>query len=543
GNVLHSTVNAASNEVNAVSKKSNIKLPDDPDMPELEDISIFEDLNEDVFGTKADLNNLQSTFQVFKNKLDKRRIVIRNKARLVAQGHTQEKGIDYDEVFSPVVRIEAIRLFLAYASFKDFVVYQTDVKSAFIYEKIKEEVYVCQPLKLEDPDFPNKVYKIKKELYRLHQAPRAWYKTLSTYLLDNGFQRGKIDKTLFVRRHKLMLLGKLTTPRVNAVQGSLVRDTTTASSLEAEHDSGNIDKTQTKVASNEPSSQGTSLGDGPRRQDTMGDTSAHTRLISSSNDEALYKEDTSKQGKIDEIDVDKDIALVSTHDNVSTQDNIVQYEGIKDIGEEEVIKVVTTAKMIIDTVVNAAQVTTAIADIPVSAAKTIVTTAPTITAESTKINVEVTQAHKRKGVMIQEPEETITTKIASLQQHQVQDKGKGKAKLIKELEMPKKRKHQIRADKELAKKLQAEMIELVVEGSKKDEVTEGSLKRTGEELEEENAKKQKIEDDKESTELKQCLEIIPDDGDNVTINATPLSSKSPTIVDHKIYKEGKKNYF
>ncbi|GJU07931.1 putative ribonuclease H-like domain-containing protein [Tanacetum coccineum] len=140
------------------------------------------------------------------NKKDERGIVIKNKARLVAQGYTQEEGIDYDEVFAPVARIEAIRLFLAYASFKDFVVYQMDVKSAFLYGKIEEEVYVCQPPGFEDLDFPDRVYKVEKALYGLHQAPRAWYETLSTYLLDNGFQRGKIDKTLFIRRDKSDIL-------------------------------------------------------------------------------------------------------------------------------------------------------------------------------------------------------------------------------------------------------------------------------------------------------------------------------------------------
>nr|GEV25577.1 putative ribonuclease H-like domain-containing protein [Tanacetum cinerariifolium] len=115
---------------------------------------------------------------VFRNKKDERGIVIRNKARLVAQGHTQEEGIDYDEVFSLVARIEAIRLFLAYASFKDFVVYQIDVKSAFLYGKIKEEVYVCQPPGFEDPDFPDKVYKVEKALYGLHQAPKACLRPL-----------------------------------------------------------------------------------------------------------------------------------------------------------------------------------------------------------------------------------------------------------------------------------------------------------------------------------------------------------------------------
>nr|GEW79227.1 hypothetical protein [Tanacetum cinerariifolium] len=110
---------------------------------------------------------------VFRNKKDERGIVIRNKARRVAHGHTQEEGVDYEEVFAPVARIEAIRLFLAYASFMGFMVYQVDVKSAFLYETIKEEVYVCQPLGFEDPDYPNKVYKVVKALYGLHQASGA----------------------------------------------------------------------------------------------------------------------------------------------------------------------------------------------------------------------------------------------------------------------------------------------------------------------------------------------------------------------------------
>ncbi|GJR76348.1 putative ribonuclease H-like domain-containing protein [Tanacetum coccineum] len=113
--------------------------------------------------TLLDLPNRKraiGTKWVFRNKKDERGIVIRNKARLVAQGYTQEEGIDYDEVFAPFARIEAIRLFLAYASFKDFIVYQMDVKSAFLYGKIEEEVYVCKPPGFEDPDFPNRVYKV-----------------------------------------------------------------------------------------------------------------------------------------------------------------------------------------------------------------------------------------------------------------------------------------------------------------------------------------------------------------------------------------------
>ncbi|GKB83863.1 putative ribonuclease H-like domain-containing protein [Tanacetum coccineum] len=234
----------STNEVNVIGEKTSIELPFDPNMLALEDDSIFDFSRDDEDdGAVADMNSLDITIQVSpnpttrihknhpldqvigdlqsatqtrnmlknleehgknlkRNKKDERGIVIRNKVILVAQGYTQKEGIDCDEVFALVARYEAISLFLAYALFKDFVVYQMDVKSAFLYGKIEEEVYVCQPPGFEDPDFPDRVYKVEKALYGLHQAPRAWYETLSTYLLDNGFQRGKIDKTLFIKRYK-----------------------------------------------------------------------------------------------------------------------------------------------------------------------------------------------------------------------------------------------------------------------------------------------------------------------------------------------------
>ncbi|GJT74863.1 putative ribonuclease H-like domain-containing protein [Tanacetum coccineum] len=139
---------------------------------------------------------------VYRNKKDERGVVVRNKARLVAQGYRQEEGIDYDEVFAPVARIEAIRIFLAFASYMGFIVYQMDVKSAFLYGTIDEEVYVSQPPGFVDPKFPKKVYKVVKALYGLHQAPRAWYATLSTFLLKSGYRRGTIDKTLFIKKDK-----------------------------------------------------------------------------------------------------------------------------------------------------------------------------------------------------------------------------------------------------------------------------------------------------------------------------------------------------
>ncbi|GJV05793.1 putative ribonuclease H-like domain-containing protein [Tanacetum coccineum] len=139
---------------------------------------------------------------VYRNKRDERGVFVRNKGRLVAQGYKQEEGIYYDEVFSPVARMKAIRLFLAFASFMGFIVYQMDVKSAFLYGTIDEEVYVSQPPGFVDPDHPKKVYKVVKALYGLHQAPRAWYATLSTFLEKHGYKRGTIDKTLFIKRDK-----------------------------------------------------------------------------------------------------------------------------------------------------------------------------------------------------------------------------------------------------------------------------------------------------------------------------------------------------
>nr|GEV17381.1 hypothetical protein [Tanacetum cinerariifolium] len=130
-----------------------------------------------------------------KNKKDERGIVIRNKARLVAQGHTQEEGINYEEVFAPVARIEAIRLFLGYASFMSFMVYQMDVKSAFLYGTIEEEVYVCQPSEFEDPDHPDKVYRVVKALYGLHQAPRACQDKYVAEILKKFGLEGKSAST------------------------------------------------------------------------------------------------------------------------------------------------------------------------------------------------------------------------------------------------------------------------------------------------------------------------------------------------------------
>ncbi|GJU13661.1 retrovirus-related pol polyprotein from transposon TNT 1-94 [Tanacetum coccineum] len=137
---------------------------------------------------------------IYKVKLDEYGDVLKNKARLVAKGYRQEEGIDFEESFAPVARIEAIRIFIANAASKNMTIYQMDVKTAFLNGELKEEVYVSQPEGFVDPDHPTHVYRLKKALYGLKQAPRAWYDTLSRFLLDNKFSKGAVDPTLFTRK-------------------------------------------------------------------------------------------------------------------------------------------------------------------------------------------------------------------------------------------------------------------------------------------------------------------------------------------------------
>ncbi|GJZ79879.1 retrovirus-related pol polyprotein from transposon TNT 1-94 [Tanacetum coccineum] len=137
---------------------------------------------------------------IYKVKLDEYGDVLKNKARLVAKGYRQEEGIDFEESFAPVARIEAIRIFIANAASKNMTIYQMDVKTTFLNGELKEEVYVSQPEGFVDPDHPTHVYRLKKALYGLKQAPRAWYDTLSRFLLDNKFSKGAVDPTLFTQK-------------------------------------------------------------------------------------------------------------------------------------------------------------------------------------------------------------------------------------------------------------------------------------------------------------------------------------------------------
>ena len=143
--------------------------------------------------------NIIGTRWIFWNKLDELGNVIRNKARLVDQGYNQEEGINFDESFAPIVRLESIQMILAYASHMDFKLYQMDVKSAFLNGFISEDVFVKQPPGFENDHFPDHVFKLKRALYGLKQAPRAWYDRLKAFLLKSVFSVGNVDFTLFIK--------------------------------------------------------------------------------------------------------------------------------------------------------------------------------------------------------------------------------------------------------------------------------------------------------------------------------------------------------
>ncbi|GKC48185.1 putative ribonuclease H-like domain-containing protein [Tanacetum coccineum] len=213
-NTVGPSINTASTNTNIGSLNINIVHPSVTTAP-------LEATHADFFGdeTELDMSNITNTYLVLTtpstrihkdNSLDH---VIRNVYR-TQEGNPSIKRSKLDRSYAR--RASAIQITTSLdiggftlwreASFKDFVVYHMDVKSAFLYGKIEEEVYVCQPPGFEDPEFPDKVYKVEKALYGLHQAPRAWYETLSTYLLDDGFQRGQIDKTLFIKRIKSDIL-------------------------------------------------------------------------------------------------------------------------------------------------------------------------------------------------------------------------------------------------------------------------------------------------------------------------------------------------
>ncbi|GJZ07361.1 putative ribonuclease H-like domain-containing protein [Tanacetum coccineum] len=207
-NITNNVNTVSSNEVNAVGGKTSIKLPFNPNMTALEDYSIFDFSRDDEDdGAETDMNNLDTTIQVSPNpttRIHKDHPLDQVIGDLQSATQTRKMSKNLEEH-----GIEAIMLFLAYASFKDFVVYQMDVKSAFLYGKIKEEVYVCQPPGFEDLNFPDRVYKVGKAMYGLYQAPRAWFievKTASSPMeTQKPLLKDEYGKEVDVHMHRSMI--------------------------------------------------------------------------------------------------------------------------------------------------------------------------------------------------------------------------------------------------------------------------------------------------------------------------------------------------
>ncbi|GJX10178.1 putative ribonuclease H-like domain-containing protein [Tanacetum coccineum] len=504
-------------KVNAVGGKTSIELPFDPNMPALEDYSIFDfsrDDEDDDHPLDQVIGDLQSATQTRKmsknleehgknpkrNKKDERGIIIRNKERLVAQGYTQEEGIDYDDVLCPVVRIEELK-----------------------------EVYVCSNSGFKIQDFPDRVYKVKKALYGLHQAPRACIasstdgifisqdKYVEEILKKFGFTKVKTASTpmetqkpllkdedgeevdVHMYRYQVnpkvsthlcgcgkMFLGKakksvklimeklfrmelelMLVTQNEAVHKelgeSLVRATTTASSLEAEQYNGNITKTQSKATPNESSSLGNTLGGGPRGNTLQSDedrlkhdelmalcTNLQNRVLdlektktTQQNEIASLKRRVKKLEKkrgINAIVADEEITLVSVQDDADKE--MFDMDTLN--GEEVFVEGLN--ENVVEEVVDAAQVS--------NAATTVTITTEEITLAQA-LEALKTSKPKVKGIVFQEPGKSTTTTTISSQQSQ--DKGKGI--MIEEPLKPMKKKDLIRLDEEIALKLQAEFDE------------------------------------------------------------------------------------
>ncbi|GJV81483.1 retrovirus-related pol polyprotein from transposon TNT 1-94 [Tanacetum coccineum] len=166
-----------------------------------DDLNQFERLQVWELVPRPEGKNVIALKWLWKNKYDAENIMVRNKSRLVAKGYKQEEGIDFEESFAPAARLEAVRMFIAFAAHMNITIFQMDVKTAFLNGPLKEEVYVSQPEGFIDFEFPNHVFRLKKALYGLKQEPRAWYDKFSSFLIELGFNKGIIDPTLFTRRH------------------------------------------------------------------------------------------------------------------------------------------------------------------------------------------------------------------------------------------------------------------------------------------------------------------------------------------------------
>nr|GEW83637.1 retrovirus-related Pol polyprotein from transposon TNT 1-94 [Tanacetum cinerariifolium] len=458
------------------------QYPDDLNMPAFEDI-IYSDDEEDVV-VEADFSNLEISIT----------------------GHTHEEGIDYEEDFAPVARIEAIRLFLTYASFIGFMVYQMDVKSDFLYDTIEEEGYICQPPGFEDLGYPDKVYKVVKALYGLHQAPRACQdkyvaKILRKFgLTDVKSARTPIDtEKPLIKDHDGFMVYQMD------VKSAFLYDT-------IEEEEGYI-----------------------CQPPGFEDPGYPDKAV----EDALKVEDDDNKGKIAELDAKKDVTLVAAEEdmNADVQERLAESQakvyhldlqhaekvlGMQDNDEaepakvEEVIEVVTIAKLMTEVVITAATTITA-AQVPKASAP-----------------------RRRKGVVIQDPEETATSLVI------VNTEDEAFARQLKaELNV---NTNWDDVMEQVKRKEKQDNIVMRYQALKRKHVTEAQARKNMMiyiknmarfKIDFFKAKKQRI--NKEEEELKAHLKIVVND-DDVFTEATPLASKV-LVIDYQIHHENNKPYY
>nr|GEV46040.1 reverse transcriptase domain-containing protein [Tanacetum cinerariifolium] len=526
-------------------------------------------------------------------------------------GHTQEEGIDYKEVFAPVARIKAIRLFLAYASFMGFMVYQMDVKSDFLYGTIEEEVYVCQPLGFEDPDYPDKVYKVVKALYgyiklleldgKLATTPTdtekpllkdsdgedvdvhiymsmissliqkdiyvsqgkphlgLWYPKDSPFNLvayfDSDYVGASLDRKsirggcqfLDLIDRKKVIITEDTIQQALCLDDAAGVDCLPNEEIFTELARMGYEKPSTNMVRNvdSPSKFLMRIGKGFSRVDThlfdcmlvqqqvhvvedaVDDEDDDNEVGTAQRVESLAdtimddREDASKQGGIVELDADEDVTLVDTEEDMNADDT----DEAEPVEVEEVIEVVNAAKWITE-VVTTASTTITPAQVPKASAP-----------------------RRMRGVVIQDPKEIATASIimhteleaelnANINWDDVMEQVKRRENQDNTVMIYQalKRKHvtEAQARKNMMiylKNMARFKMDFFKEKGEKDIEEEEGSKRKGDSLNQDVAKKQRI--NKEEDELKAILQIVVNDDDDVFTEATPLASKLILIVEKK----------
>nr|GEU52651.1 hypothetical protein [Tanacetum cinerariifolium] len=558
------------------------QYPDDLNMPELEDITYFDD-EEDV-GAEADFTNLSMTrvakdqgglsqinnddfhscmFACFLSQEEPKRVhqalkdpswIEAMKEELLQFKMQKEEGIDYEEDFAPVVSIEAIRLFLAYASFMGFMVYQMDVKSAFLYRTIEKEVYVYQPPGFEDPDYPDKLQfeklfeddaesldclpneEIFTELSRMGcEKPstkltfyKAFFLPQRKFLIHTILQcmsTKRMSWNEFSSSMALAVICLLTGRKFNFskyIFDSLVRNVERRNKLKVSKlrilkrvgTSQRVDTSEDTVM-DYVSKQGKIIANIDANEDvTLADVDVVAKEVEVEKT-AKIDENADVQGRQAESQAQIYQFNLKHADKVlSMQDDEVEPAEL-----QEVVEVVTTTKLMTE-VVTAANATI-----------TATTTSITVAA----ITAALSAAKRRKGVEIRDPEETATPSIIIHSEPKSKDKRKGIM-----VEEPKPLKKQAQIEQDEAYRFNSNVAFLEKTREQIEEEDSKTLKRTSESQAEKAAKKQKL--DEEVEELKKHLQIVPNDEDDVYTEATPLARKVP-VVDYEIYTENNKPYY